>query len=131
MKTGPIRTVFSPSVDGETIRAFVLFGVLLAAIAVLSLISLSAAADAVPVTVDDPYLEMHTGPGRGYPVFHVVDKGEAVDVLRQRTEWFRVQTRKGKRGWVHRDQLERTLQADGVRIKLEDESFGSFSTPSS
>ena len=36
MKTGPIRTVFSPSVDGETIRAFVLFGVLLAAIAGLA-----------------------------------------------------------------------------------------------
>lgn len=36
MKTGPIRTVFSPSVDGETIRAFVLFGVLLASIAGLA-----------------------------------------------------------------------------------------------
>ncbi len=36
MKTGAIRTVFSPSVDGETIRAFVLFGVLLAAIAGLA-----------------------------------------------------------------------------------------------
>ncbi|MFK8016005.1 MAG: SH3 domain-containing protein [Gammaproteobacteria bacterium] len=93
----------------------------------LLLASFGAEAKPVAVTVDDPYLEMHTGPGRGYPVFHVVDKGESVEVLRQRTDWFRVTTRKGKRGWVHRDQMERTLQADGARIKLEDEDFGSFS----
>ncbi len=30
------------------------------------------------VSVADPYLEMHTGPGRGYPIFHVVDRGETV-----------------------------------------------------
>ena len=36
MKIAPIKTVFSPSVDGETIRAFVLFGILLAAIAGLA-----------------------------------------------------------------------------------------------
>lgn len=96
-------------------------------IAVLSLISLCAAAREVPVTVDDPYLEMHTGPGRGYPVFHVVDKGESVDVVRQRTDWFQVRTRGDKKGWVHRDQLERTLAADGSRMRIEDVNFGSFS----
>lgn len=87
----------------------------------------SALAASVPVTVDDPYIEMHTGPGRGYPIFHVVDKGEAVDVLRQRTDWFQVRTRKDKKGWVHRDQLERTLADDGTRTKIEDLDFGSFS----
>ena len=24
------------------------------------------------VQVADPYIEMHTGPGRGFPIFHVV-----------------------------------------------------------
>ena len=40
------------------------------------------------VSVADPYLEMHTGPGKGYPVFHVVDRGESVDIMMRRTDWF-------------------------------------------
>ena len=32
------------------------------------------------VIVDEAYLELHTGPGRGYPVFHVVDRGMEVEV---------------------------------------------------
>ncbi len=93
----------------------------------LLLASSASLAAPVPVTVDDPYLEMHTGPGRGYPVFNVVDEGESVDVLRQRTDWFQVRTRKNKKGWVHRTQMERTLQADGRRTTVEDIDFGSFS----
>ena len=33
------------------------------------------------VVVADPYLEMHTGPGRGYPIDHVVDRGETVKII--------------------------------------------------
>ena len=35
-----------------------------------------AAEDYRSVSVADPYLEMHTGPGKGYPVFHVVDRAQ-------------------------------------------------------
>ena len=48
------------------------------------------------VTVDDPYLEMHTGPGVGYPVFNVVDRGEIVEIVMRRTDWFLV--RQGRLG---------------------------------
>ena len=30
--------------------------------------------DSFQVKVSDPYVEVHTGPGRGYPVFHVVEQ---------------------------------------------------------
>ena len=33
------------------------------------------------LVVTRPYLEMHTGPGRGYPVFYVIGRGESVKVL--------------------------------------------------
>ena len=33
------------------------------------------------VFVSEPYLELSTGPGRGYPVFHVVEREQSVDVL--------------------------------------------------
>ena len=65
------------------------------------------------VSVADPYLEMHTGPGRGFPKFHVVDRGETVEIKKRRTDWFLVRTERGKEGWVDRDQMERTLQPKG------------------
>jgi hypothetical protein len=63
--------------------------------------------------VADPYLELHTGPGRGYPVFFVAGRAEWVEILLRHTDWFKVRTAGGKEGWVHRRQLERTLTASG------------------
>jgi len=65
------------------------------------------------VMVDGPYMEMHTGPGRGYPVFHVVDRDKEVSVIKRRTDWFLVQTERGKEGWVKRADMEWTLTLDG------------------
>ncbi len=70
------------------------------------------------VSVADPYLEMHTGPGRGYPRFHVVDRGNSVEILKRRTDWFLVRTEKGKEGWVSKEQMELTLQRDGSQISF-------------
>lgn len=74
------------------------------------------AADVAPeaVIVADPYLELHTGPGRGYPIFFVAERGERVEVLKRRTDWFKVKTERGKEGWVSRAQIERALTEAGV-----------------
>ena len=45
---------------------------------------------------------MRTGPGRGYPIFHVIDRGESVDIIMQRTDWYQVRAENGKEGWVDR-----------------------------
>ena len=68
------------------------------------------------VVVADPYLEMHTGPGRGYPIFHVVDRGEAVSIVKQRTDWVLVRDHGGDEGWVPQAQLELTLKPDGSEV---------------
>ena len=60
-----------------------------------------------------PYLELHTGPGRGYPVFHVVPRDESVDVLKRRTDWFKVRTERGVEGWASLSDMLRTQLADG------------------
>ena len=31
------------------------------------------------VTIADPYIELHSGPGRGYPILHVSEKGRGGD----------------------------------------------------
>jgi hypothetical protein len=66
------------------------------------------AADAHEVVVTGPYLDLRTGPGRGYPVTQSVPRGARVVVLFQRTDWYKVRTDKGREGWAHRSQLQQT-----------------------
>ncbi len=68
------------------------------------------------VVVAEPFIEMRSGPGRGYPIFHVADRGAQIEVVRQRTDWFEVRTEKGVAGWVHQDQLARTLEPSGEAV---------------
>jgi hypothetical protein len=72
------------------------------------------------VQVADPFLDLRTGPGRGYPIFHIAERGESISILRRRTDWFQVRTVTGKTGWVTRDQMERTLTDAGVQKTFRD-----------
>ena len=72
------------------------------------------------VEVADPFLELHSGPGRGYPVFHVATKGERVSILLRHTDWFQVRTDKGIEGWVARMQMQATLLATGAQPSFRD-----------
>ena len=73
------------------------------------------------VTIADPYIELHTGPGGGYPIFFVAERGEQIALLMRRTEWFKVRVARGQEGWVHFEQLTTTghpqtvTDADGGR----------------
>lgn len=70
--------------------------------------------------VTEPYLELRTGPGRGYPVFFVVEKAQHVRVELRRTDWYRVRAEGGQVGWVQRAQLESTLTAAGSSKTFRD-----------
>jgi hypothetical protein len=50
------------------------------------------------LVVSDPFLELRTGPGRGYPVFHVVARSATIEVMRRRTDWFQVRAPRGEEG---------------------------------
>lgn len=100
---------------------------------VLLLLSLSglreaAAADEYQVVVSDPYLELHTGPGRGYPVFYVIDRGATVTVLKRRTDWFKVRNDRGREGWVSRAEILATLGLKGDPLDLREPSRGDFAS---
>jgi len=79
------------------------------------LFSASAAAeeDVQFVVVADPYIELHTGPGTGYPITQIIERGEEVGILKRRTDWFKVRSPDGHEGWASRTQMELTLQPSG------------------
>lgn len=74
----------------------------------------------IEVQVADPYIELHSGAGEGYPVFHVEEKDAWIEILKRKTDWFKVRTPSGKEGWVAREQLERTLTPAGEHTEITD-----------
>lgn len=85
-----------------------------------------AKSELLKVVVADPYIELHTGPGSGYPVFHVADRGAEIEVVKRRTEWYEVRTAKGVEGWVNEAQMARTMQAGGEPMAVADPGWDDF-----
>jgi hypothetical protein len=80
----------------------------------------------VELKVIDSYLELHSGPGRGYPIFHVIEQDDLVSVLTRRTNWFYVADRRGRQGWVKQEGLARTLAPTGLPAALPEVTHGDF-----
>ncbi len=90
-------------------------------------------ADSVPggdkverVQVTDPFIELHTFPGRGYPIFYVAGRGEWVSIELRHTDWYKVRTATGKVGWVTRAQLQTTLAENGLQTDFGDVAFNDY-----
>jgi hypothetical protein len=96
--------------------------------ALLALVACAAWADEQNerVLVADPYLELHTGPGRGYPIFDIAERGERVEILMRHTDWFKVRTERRKEGWVSRAQMEATLTEAGEKKTFRDVLFDDY-----
>jgi len=100
------------------VRAFVLLWLPVAA-----MFAAPARADDAPserLTITDPYIELRTGPGRGYPIFFVVARQDWIEIELRFTDWYKVRTSNGKVGWVHRKQLETTITDAGGRKSFRD-----------
>jgi hypothetical protein len=106
-----------------TIRSTLRLRTELAIVFAFALVSLApaparAARELLQLFVAQPYLELHTGPGRGYPVAQVVGRGESVDVLYRHTDWLKVRTERGIEGWASARDLSQTLLADGSHFSI-------------
>ncbi len=104
--------------------------ILLALIALLVALGATPAAAQKPrgerLQVTDPYVEIRTGPGRGYPIFHVAAREEWIVVLLRYTDWYKVQAENGREGWVHRGQLLTTLTEVGGYKTFRDIVFDDY-----
>ena len=82
--------------------------------------------DSVVLEVAEPYIEMHTGPGRGYPVFNVVEQGETVEILKRKTDWYKIRSADEKTGWAKATELAHTLKPSGVPVDLPEITHGDY-----
>ncbi len=71
------------------------------------------------VIIHRPFINMRTGPGRGYPIFHVAEKGEVILIKKRRTDWYKAITQNGEVGWVKRDELSGALTLDGAVLDFD------------
>jgi uncharacterized protein YgiM (DUF1202 family) len=78
------------------------------------------------VQVADPFIELRTGAGRGYPVFLVVERGETITILVRKTDWFKVRTKNSKDGWVDIKQLQRTLDQSGEKTRFAEIAMSDY-----
>jgi len=101
-------------------RSFTLFGLLLALFIVTAGPGTARADESRKILIADPFIELHTGPGRGYPVFHVVERGREVTIVKRRTDWFQLRTDRGLEGWAPREQMIATLEPTGEPLDLQE-----------
>ncbi|MBB5211524.1 SH3 domain-containing protein [Microbulbifer hydrolyticus] len=72
--------------------------------------------DAEQVFNGAEFLNLYTGPGRGYVIDHVVEYGERLWLLKRRTDWVKVMTRSGKTGWAKISDLDEIFAIDGEQV---------------
>ncbi len=101
-------------------------GIITAMILVFRVVQANEQAFAM-VTIADPFVEMHTGAGSGYPIFHVVDRGSQISIIKQRTSWIKIQTVNGEVGWASRDQMQKTLLPSGEKLTIPEAGRDDFS----
>jgi opacity protein-like surface antigen len=82
--------------------------------------------ESVVLEVADPYIEMHTGPGRGYPVFNVVEQGQTIEVLKHKASWYKIRSEDNKTGWTKAAQLSHTLEPTGIPVDLPEIDHGDY-----
>ena len=120
----PVKTV-SPSTVMIAVRLLLCCGLVL----ISGWSPTVLAEEPAQVRVAAPYIDVRTGPGRGYPVFHVVEQDGLITLLKRRTQWIKVRTPRGREGWVSRAQLSRTLDQTGEYVAMQDMSRQQFVRP--
>ncbi|MDH5611413.1 MAG: SH3 domain-containing protein [Gammaproteobacteria bacterium] len=72
------------------------------------------------VIVADPYVDVYTGHGNSYPVFHIIERGETIEIIFRHTSWFKIKNKEGIEGWVKLEQMTKTLSPDNHKqIELQ------------
>lgn len=91
-----------------------------------TLIPIALAEETLTLRIAAAYIDLHTGPGGGYPIFHVAERGATIEVLKTHADWFKVRIPSQKEGWVSLAQLETTLMTSGDLIQIPETRISDY-----
>lgn len=74
--------------------------------------------DAQRVVIAEPFINLQTGPGRGFPVFYIVEQNQSLWILKRKYNWFNVTNGSGKIGWVPLEEILKTKNPDGSDVQF-------------
>jgi opacity protein-like surface antigen len=91
-----------------------------------SLYSAKVVAGEVELIVTSPFIDVHSGPGSEFPVFHVLSQSERFVLQKERASWYKVQTKRGLQGWVKAEALADTKLPDGSLLSISSGTFSDY-----
>ena len=71
------------------------------------------------VVVAESFVNLMSGPGRGFPIFYVAEQKESVWILLRKNNWFKVRIAKNREGWVHISDMQKMLNPDGSSVSFK------------
>ncbi|CAM3708642.1 SH3 domain-containing protein [Rheinheimera salexigens] len=86
----------------------------------LLLVSFFSAAESLSVKVTADFVNLYSGPGRGYPITQVVLKGEQLELQQRRTDWVQVSF-KQQQLWLARQDLSKVVSLDNEYFQISDD----------
>lgn len=84
------------------------------------------AKDPVMAVITESYVDVYTGPGKGYPITYALEKGDQVELVKKRTSWVKVKTHRGRTGWVRVEDINQNQGVNGEPIGFATPTFESF-----
>ena len=75
--------------------------------------------------IEVPFVELHSGPGKGYPVINIIEKNDKVSVIVKRTSWIKVEDKRGEQGWLHQDALLEVSYSD-EKVNLNEVAYQDY-----
>ncbi len=84
------------------------------------------AEDNLVLMVKEPFVNVHTGPSSLHPVFYVVERGETIIVVLQKTQWIKIKMQNNKTGWVNEKDIKRTVYRSGETVEFDEVDFDEY-----
>ena len=60
-------------------------------------------------SVSAAYLELRSGPARGYPIIYTLKYRQQLNILSRKTQWIKIKTEEGDSGWIRQKDLSKLV----------------------
>jgi Bacterial SH3 domain len=78
--------------------------------------------------VVEPFVNWRSGPAWGYPVVHIAEKGQELEIIIRKTDWLKVRDVSGNEGWLSIDDVLLMHDATGKLVSIKEPVFDDFNT---